>query len=1228
MGARNTGRSFWGSANYGYILALDPATGQTAWRQALPQAPDMTTPTDLNRGQISVFPKMVFTADGSTAYTAGDVGGEGDSRFTGTRFGYFYSLNTSKENVAINQPPTATLLSPAPNSNAPLGSTIHVVAAVQDDGPIDRVEFYCTNGGLKKIATLTAPDANGQYATDYMPTGPGGYGFFAVAYDKGELQGDTALNIVLISNAAPTITWVSPADGAVIAPLPASLTLKVHGTDRDGTLVKAEFYTSVTGHLADDLSPDANGDFEVEWANPPAGQHTITGWITDDGGTRIGKSINITINAAATPTPTPTPAPTPTPVVGQPPAVQITSPADGTSVAPGTSVNVTAAASDSDGTVTRVDFYYVTGSFDNLIGSDLNAPYATTIGSSSPSPFDLVAVATDSSGNKTRSAVVRLFFQYPDTDPQGQLTISGRIRHQQSAPGREIFLPNAVVRLSLNNSFLKATMTDAQGNFIFKSLSYGGRYELKPAEPGYEFFPPSVFFEGLTENETYDFVAAGPLPPGATPTPTPGSSAVTWERFYDGPQHLADSDPRVAVDAQGNTYVAATSGSANGGDTDITLIKYSPAGEQLWSASYVGEGNYKDWASDVKTDAAGNVYVVGTSWAAAFPGSEYDIVTLKYNASGQRQWARVYNGPTGHWDRAYALAIDAAGNAVVAGSSQGSVSGPLFDEFITVKYDPAGTQLWANRYSTQQIGDDAYSLAVDAANNVYVSGTGYAKTNNQTSRDIVTVKYDPAGARQWASRFTGVPGSPGPIPLPNNPVSNEAGGVGIDPSGNVYVFGANNAGTSQTDYLLLKYNPATGALLWGRNWSGQSNDYPRDMVIDQVGNVYLTGESWDGDYQQATSENTWDAATVKFDGAGTLQWARVFRGFPGKIDGGRELALDASGNVYVGGYSEGFVNGDAVVIKYQPDGTEQWVYRYDNPQHTGDSLRDMTSDASGNLYLAGQAILTNSSGQETLDLVTVKLAASTAQLNAPPDVIVIVGPTIAGAPVASDGDVPNAETDTVGGPNGPTIAGRSVSLRAQASDADGTVASVSYYDNGTLLATVNAAPYTFQWNDAALGTHAVSATATDNSGATRTSATVNVTFNDTQPTPTPTPQPTPTPTPVTARSPYNGTPAALPGQFEAEDFDQGAEGVTYHDATQQNEGGAYRQTGVDIYKCAGGGCDRIVGWVKAGEWLEYTVQTAAAGPYTFEARVSGGAAGGRFHVKVDGTDVTGPLQDT
>jgi hypothetical protein len=756
-----------------------------------------------------------------------------------------------------------------------------------------------------------------------------------------------------------------------------------------------------------------------------------------------------------------------------------------------------------------VDFYR--GFYNQFISSDSNPPYSATVTSLSPSPYDVYAVAIDNNANSTQSATVHLLFQYPNDDPNGQLTLSGRIRHQQSAPGNEIFLPNALIRLNLNNEFVRETRTDGVGNYLFDHLSHGGRYQIIPSEPGYTFAPPSVFFEGLTQNTTWDFTASGPLPPGPTPTPTPGANALAWQNVYDGPQHLADFDPHIAVDAQGNTYVTGTSGSATSGDTDISTIKYSSTGEQLWAHSFAGPGGYKDWANDIKVDADGNVYVTGVSWAGAFAGSEYDAVTIKYAPDGTQLWARYYNGPSGHWDRGEALALDGDGNVYIAGYSQGTrQNGALYDEFLTVKYDAGGNELWARRRSTTQIADRAYRLAVDAEGNAYVTGESFISTAGVTTQDLLTVKYSSTGQELWASRFSGAPGDPGIQPLPNNPIANDSGGIALDSASNVYVFGTNQVpatGESEadSDYLLLKYDPATGALVWSRGWDGESDDYARDMAIDAAGNVYLTGESWDGSYNSATAQQTWDAATVKFAGDGTVVWSRVYRGFPGKIDSGRSVALDGSGNVFVGAYSQGFINSDTAVIKYHPDGIEQWVYRYDNPEHTNDSLGDMAADASGNIYLAGSAVLTNSGGVQTGDLVTAKLAPASGASNSPPQVNTMVQ--------WADGS------------------SRNLILSADANDSDGTVGQVDFYDGPNLLGTDTSAPYTFQWNNAPVGTHAVVSAATDNAGAMRSSQTVNVNVTDAPPLPTPTPTPIPSPSPSpspTATPTPSPTPTATP----------------------------------------------------------------------------------------------------
>src|SRR2546427_184775 len=111
----------------------------------------------------------------------------------------------------------------------------------------------------------------------------------------------------------------------------------------------------------------------------------------------------------------------------------------------------------------------------------------------------------------------------------------------------------------------------------------------------------------------------------------------------------------------------------------------------------------------------------------------------------------------------------------------------------------------------------------------------------------------------------------------------------------------------------------------------------------------------------------------------------------------------------------------------------------------------------------------------------------------------------------------------------------------------------------------------------------------------------------------------------TVPTPYTGTPIAVPGSFEAENFDLGGEGVAYHDKTPGNQGGNYRLTeDVDIvmsYDALGGGY--VVNNFETGEWLAYTINVAASAQYNIEIRASSALANSAFHVEIDGQDVTG-----
>jgi predicted amidohydrolase len=188
-----------------------------------------------------------------------------------------------------------------------------------------------------------------------------------------------------------------------------------------------------------------------------------------------------------------------------------------------------------------------------------------------------------------------------------------------------------------------------------------------------------------------------------------------------------------------------------------------------------------------------------------------------------------------------------------------------------------------------------------------------------------------------------------------------------------------------------------------------------------------------------------------------------------------------------------------------------------------------------------------------------------------------------------------------------------VNIGANASD-DVAVSAVRFALDGTALGADDViAPYSTSWDSrtTANGTHTLTATAYDAAGnSSSSSIAVNVSNGA---------------SPPTDSSPFTGTPIPIPGRIEAEHFDNGGANVAYRDTTAGNTGGAYREVDVDLEVTADSGGGYNVGWMFAGEWLNYSVNVAAAGTYTLRARVAAAGSGGRFHVESNGIDVTGPI---
>ena len=313
-------------------------------------------------------------------------------------------------------------------------------------------------------------------------------------------------------------------------------------------------------------------------------------------------------------------------------------------------------------------------------------------------------------------------------------------------------------------------------------------------------------------------VAGGPYVSKFAPTGT-----LLWNsQFNDGAGSSNNVATGIDKDGTGNFYVTGYIAATNG--FGIFTAKYDPNGERLWGSFRLGTSD--DFAQEVVVDEAGNAYVCGAVWGSA---GAYNFIVIKYDANGNQVWARTYDGPVGAYDIAAHIDVDLAGSVYVTGWSPGD---DHITDFATIKYDANGTLLWAARYNGPGSGEDnPHGLAVDAAGNVYVTGSSVGA---DFKYDIATIKYAPDGTELWLRRYSG--------PADANDYNRA---LGLDGLGNVYVQGHSDSVPGivpSTEVVTLSYDQA-GNLRWAaRCETGiESGPYYRNgsMVLDSAATVYV-----------------------------------------------------------------------------------------------------------------------------------------------------------------------------------------------------------------------------------------------------------------------------------------------------------------------------------------------------------------------------------------------------
>jgi hypothetical protein len=434
---------------------------------------------------------------------------------------------------------------------------------------------------------------------------------------------------------------------------------------------------------------------------------------------------------------------------------------------------------------------------------------------------------------------------------------------------------------------------------------------------------------------------------------------LLYSSFLGG--NASDIGRGIAVDAAGNAYVVGDTFSAaptfpetpgafqpaSGGSFDVFVAKINPSASALVYATFLG-GASSEVAGGIAVDGAGNAYVAGTtsSTAATFPETPgafqtvasggADAFVAKLNPTGSALVYATYLGGAGS-DFGDAIALDAAGNAYVAGSTgstaatfpetagafQPENAGGLADGFVA-KVNPTGSALVYASFLGGDSFDLARAIAVDGTGSAYLTGETsstaatfpetagvFQPANGLGAQDAFVAKVNPSGSALVYASFLG------------GDNIEEARGIAVDGAGNAYIAGGTfstaatfpeTPGVFQPnralafDAFVAKVNPTGSALVYASFLGGDGPEVAYAIAVDAAGHAYLTGSTLSSAATfpetagalQPENAGSGDAFVAKVNPAGSgLVYATFLGGAANET--GRGIAVDVTGNAYVTG---------------------------------------------------------------------------------------------------------------------------------------------------------------------------------------------------------------------------------------------------------------------------------------------------------------------------------------
>jgi len=366
-----------------------------------------------------------------------------------------------------------------------------------------------------------------------------------------------------------------------------------------------------------------------------------------------------------------------------------------------------------------------------------------------------------------------------------------------------------------------------------------------------------------------------------------------------------------------------------------------PLSITLASSVLIGSTARAEWSPDwISTVPVGSALTAGlqamATDAAGGSSSNTDVHTAAFAPDGTALWQHVFNGAANWHDQARGICLAPGGIVYVTGNTPGPGS---YANVLLLKYDAAsGNLLNTVQHSSGPFtSEHGAQVAADAQGNVYIGGGTVGD-----GADGLMASFDAAGQLRWSTTYDG----PAWGPFSQDHIRQ----VKVDGNGDVIAMIHGVMNSQHPDFVIIKYRPADGAIIWQTNWGVSGGDFAEDMKIDANGDIFVTGTGLNFSDQMST---------IKLRGTdGQLLWQAYDAN--GLRDYANAVALDGQGGVYITGASDpdgdqSNNNSNFYTIKRDAEtGAQLWTHSYGaNCVGCLDVPRDVVVDSAGNVLVVG-----------------------------------------------------------------------------------------------------------------------------------------------------------------------------------------------------------------------------------------------------------------------------------